>query len=88
MLKTQTCPHECGESFTCDESCGREGRNCWCRTCFFKGVKRALRDGSESFNVQNIQDRFKCSLLTDKEKRKLVLLFITNKIRNKQEGDC
>lgn len=86
MPKIQTCSHSgCAERFTCDVSCGRENRNCYCRTCFFKGAKKALKDESKPFNVQNIRDRFKCSLLTDEEKNELVLLFITNKIRNELE---
>lgn len=68
----------CGNSFSCDVSCGNPLRNCWCVDCFRESLNRAVTEGL--FHICRINDRFKCSLLSQEEKEKLMLLLLTGKV--------
>lgn len=85
MNKPRVCAHGCGARFSCEENCNHSDRICWCVGCIFKKIEEGIRI-NQPFHIVGIQDRFKCPLLTEEQKRKLMLYLITNKVVN-EEGD-
>lgn len=67
----------CDRWFTCDASCGNADRGCWCPECFKKLLEKV---SEEEIYVYSLLDRFSCSVISQEDKEKLLLAYLTGKV--------